>query len=261
MAVYQLRSSQSVIAKTKRDMRISRDDWINDAIEWMGEALDAIGTLGQLVDKARVVKTSSHRAPLPSDLYMLKGVYYGHGNKEKDVSDLTLEDFPMFMEYGSADLHPAVIEEVAEQETGAQRSVNETYLINGQYIQTSFESDYIAIFYKAFPLDDDGFPMLPDMYEFSQALYWYIVMKLLEGGENHPSGEIGWQVARQEWLRYCGQARAQANMPDIGKAAHFRDMWVKLVPDWNRNFKNYDQQDLSLDDLKSGNVQTRPLQP
>lgn len=257
--VNQIKSSKSVIAKVFRDLRIQRSDWVSDGIEWIGEALDAIGTPGQLVDKARILKTSSHRAPMPQDLYMLKGVYYGHGNKNEKASNLTLEDFPLMMKYGNEELHPALMEEDKNQESGATRSTNETYLINGKYIQTSFESDYIALFYKAFPVDDDGFPMLPDMYEFNQALYWYIVMKLLEGGMKHPSGEIGWQVARKEWLRYCGQARAQSNMPDIGKAAHFRDMWVRLTPNWNRDFKNYDDESISLDEFKSGTVETRPI--
>ena len=256
--VYKIKSSQTVIAKTKRDLRIQRDDWINDAIEWIGEALDAIGTPGQLIDKGRILKTSSHRAPLPADLYMLKGVYYGHGNKDTAISDLTLEDFPYWMKYGEEDLHPAIFEEKKEEETGAQRSTNETYLINGQYIQSSFESDYMLLIYKAFPLDDDGFPMLPDMYEFDQALYWYIVMKLMEGGETHPAG-LDYFHAEERWLKYCGQARAQSNMPDIGKMSAFRDMWVKLIPDWNRDFAHKKEDSLTINDFKSGNVQTRPL--
>jgi len=258
MAVYQQKSAQSIIAKTKRDFRITRDDWINDAIEWIGEALDAIGTTGQLVDKARIMKTSSHRAPLPTDLYLLRTVWYGLGNSDEKISDLVLEDFPLMMEYGSEDLHPALIEENSDRSNNAERTTNETFLINGQYIQTSFDSDYIAIFYKAFPVDDDGFPMVPDMYEFNQALYWYIVMKLMEGGEKHPAG-LNWQHAQKEWKTYCGQARAQSNMPDISQAKHFRDMWVKLVPDFNRDFKDYDDRNISLSELKSGTVETRPI--
>lgn len=243
-----------------RDLKVQSEDWVNDAIEWMGEALDAIGTPGQLVDKARILKTSSHRAPMPVDLYMLKGVYYGLGNDDKDIGDLTLEDFPYFMMYGDEDLHPALLDEKPEEKTSAQYRTNETYLINGKYIQTSFESDYIAMIYKAFPLDDDGFPMLPDMYEFDQALYWYIVMKMMEGGEKHPAG-LNYFHAEERWLKYCGQARAQSNMPDIGKAAHFRDMWVKLVPEWNRDFIDRNRDNISLNDFKSGTVETRPIKP
>lgn len=256
--VYKLKSSQAIIAKTKRDLRIHYDDWINDAIEWMGEALDAIGTPGQLIDKGRILKTSSHRAPLPVDLYMLKGVYYGLGNKDKDIQTLTLEDFPYWMKYGDEDLHPALFEERPEETTGAEYRTNETYLINGQYIQSSFESDYMLLVYKAFPLDNDGFPMLPDMYEFDQALYWYIVMKLMEGGEKHPAG-LTYFHAEERWLKYCGQARAQSNMPDIGKMSAFRDMWVKLVPQWSRDFIDRNRNAISIEDFKSGLVETRPI--
>lgn len=256
--VYQTRSAKAIIAKTFRDLRVQRNDWINDSVEWIGEALDAIGTPGQLVDKARILKSSSHRAPMPHDLYMLQSVWYGHGNSDKKVSDLNLEDFPMHMEYGSEDLHPALMDEPKDKNPSAEKKTNETFLINGQYFQTSFESDYFAVFYKAFPLDEDGFPMVPDMYEFSQALYWYIVMKLMEGGKKHPAG-LNWQHAEQRWLKYCGQARAQANMPDISKAAHFRKMWVKLVPDWNQDYKNRDDKNITLDELKSGQVETRPI--
>lgn len=231
--VYNFKSSQTIIAKVFRDLRIQREDWINDAIEWIGESLDAIGTPNQLITKAKIIKTSSHRAAIPSDLYTLDGVYYGLGNNKKDIGDLELDDFPLYMPSGEESIHPSMLSTGSNKKVNAISTSRENYILNGKYIQTSFEEDYIILIYKSFPLDDDNFPMIPDMYEFDQAIYWYIVMKLLEGGEQHPVSGFNFFHAEERWGRFCVRAQGEAKMPDYGEMAKFRDTWVRLVPDWN----------------------------
>jgi len=58
--IYDYVSSKSIIAKTFRDLKIQRNDWIKDAVEWIGEALQAINAAPQFEDKSRIIKTQSH---------------------------------------------------------------------------------------------------------------------------------------------------------------------------------------------------------
>lgn len=235
--VYDYVSSKSIIAKTFRDLKIQRTDWINDGVEWIGEALEAINAAPQFTDKSRILRTRSHKAPLPHDLYRLKEVRYGTGTFNKDDKP-TREDFGLVLKCGDPSNHPSLVEESPSKYAGASH-VDETFLLEPGYIKTSFESDWVLLNYLGFALDDDQFPMVPDNYSFKQALYWYIVMKLMEGGFDHPA-KIGYGDAEQRWLKYCTQARNQANMPDEGKYEQFFESWITMVPHLNYRTEDVD---------------------
>jgi hypothetical protein len=54
-----------------------------------------------------------------------------------------------------------------------------TYKINDNYIITTFkEGASVLMAYKAFPVDEDGYPLIPDNEKFKQAVQWYIMHKL-----------------------------------------------------------------------------------
>lgn len=120
--------------------------------------------------------------------------------------------------------------------------------MDGKYIKTSFESDWILINYRGIAVDEDGFPRVPDTYEFSQALYWYIIYKLMEGGFQHPA-KINYLHAEERWLKYCGQARNDANMPSYAEAERLRDIWVSLLP-----VKIYDEEKVRPDGVDAKNL-------
>ena len=50
-----------------RDLKPSDDNWIDDAIEWMGEALEHIGATPQLDTKNCVLTVADYKVVLPND--------------------------------------------------------------------------------------------------------------------------------------------------------------------------------------------------
>jgi len=253
--VYDYVSSKSIIAKTFRDLSIQRTDWINDGVEWIGEALEAINAAPQFTDKIRIIRTYSHKASLPHDLYRLKEVRYGTGNFDKDQRP-TRQELNIVLQYGDQSNHPSLVQEDSEVFKGANH-YEETFILEPGYIKTSFESDWILMTYLGFALDEDNFPMVPDNYSFKQALYWYIVMKLMEGGFDHPA-KIGYGDAEQRWLKYCTQARNQANMPDESKYEKFFESWVTMVP--HLNYRNEDVDYDSFNAKQDSNTTFKCLQ-
>ena len=67
-------SSKAIIRKIFRDLRPAHDTWIDDAIEWIGEALEHIGATGQLTIKQCVLSVANHKVMLPGDLYYINQV-------------------------------------------------------------------------------------------------------------------------------------------------------------------------------------------
>jgi len=111
----------------------------------------------------------------------------------------------------------------------------DTYIIDCDYIKTSFASGKICLSYMAFPLDEDCYPMVPDDISFSEAMFWYIYKKILLSKPDIKNNGIDYGYAEQQWKYYCTQARNAANYPDIDKYESFMNQWVRLIPDINRH--------------------------
>ena len=112
-------------------------------------------------------------------------------------------------------------------------NAKDSYIIDCDYIKTSFPTGHVCLSYTAFPLDEDCFPMIQDDISYKEAMFWYIFKKMLLGGYNKPTNRIDYPFADQQWQKYCSQARNSANYPDIDRAESFMNQWVRLIPDVN----------------------------
>ena len=129
----------------------------------------------------------------------------------------------------------------------------ESYQLNPDYVHWSEETGYLGISYLAMPLDDNGFPLIPDDQSYRDACFWYITRQLLQSGWKHPVPEIGYLFADEKWQLYCTQARNAANMPDIGMYERFRQTWVRLAPSENLRDAFFEDHDLRNPDYVYGN--------
>jgi hypothetical protein len=74
MAIYKHVSSKEIIRKVFRDIKPATADFVHDAIEWIGEALEHIGASAQLCTKQAVIPIANHKGNLPGDLYYINQV-------------------------------------------------------------------------------------------------------------------------------------------------------------------------------------------
>ena len=107
-----------------------------------------------------------------------------------------------------------------------------TYVISNGYIKTNTATGYIMMAYQAVPTDNDGYPMIPDEVSFKEALYWYIVMKMMypkwvEGRVR----DLVYFEAKRSWNYYCKQAYGDALMPNADKLESIKNAWVRLIPE------------------------------
>jgi len=52
------------------------------------------------------------------------------------------------------------------------------YFIKPGWIVTNKSKGYIKLVYKAIATDERGYPLIPDLTSYQEAIYWYVVMKL-----------------------------------------------------------------------------------
>ena len=78
----------------------------------------------------------------------------------------------------------------------------ETYIVDCDYIKTSFASGKICLSYMAFPTDEDCYPLVPDDISFKEAMFWYIYKKLLLLNPLIKKNGINYTFAEQQWKYY-----------------------------------------------------------
>jgi|TARA_R100001082_G_scaffold17826_1_gene8868 hypothetical protein len=167
-----------------------------------------------------------------SRIIVLEGIFFN-----VDGSGANLEP----LSYGSSTFHDGIhctdcVNSTANNE--------HSYIIDCDYIKTSFQSGKICLSYMAFPIDKDCFPLVPDEISFKEAMFWYIFKKMLLGGWDKPTNKIDYNYADQKWKFYCTQARNAANYPDIDRMERFMNQWVRLIPNLNSH-------ELFFEDLKN----------
>ncbi len=114
------------------------------------------------------------------------------------------------------------------------RTVEYVYVVTDGYIKTNVRDGYLMISYTRIPLDEEGYPKVPNKMSFLEAIYWYITMKM-----NYPkwvTGELRDGVffeMRRAWNFYRKQAYAEAMMPEGDQLNAIKYTWNQLIPELN----------------------------
>lgn len=205
-------------------------------VEWIGEAMHHIKAYPTLQQKVVTLDVEMHRVELPTDLAQIKQVARTRDNgKTLEVMTYNASSFPQA-------LH------TRDSPNKFSRNSENRYIINVNYIETNFEEGQIVLAYMAFPVDDDGYPMVPDEVSFDEAAKWYIALRMAEGGWRHPGG-LDYTAIESRWHHYCAQARQKIKMPNIDQYQKFLEMWVRLVPDYTRHQFAFEDTDLLAEDF------------
>ena len=142
------------------------------------------------------------------------------------------------LQYGASTFHRSMHCEGCVNENA---QYEDTYIVDCDYIKTSFPTGKICISYMAFPLDDDCYPLVPDDISFREAMFWYVYKQILLGTPKFKNNGIDYNFADNKWKYYCTQARNAANFPDIDKYESFMNQWVRLIPNINRHDSGFEQ--------------------
>jgi len=170
--------------------------------------------------------TTSVLNEINSRIVVLENVYFKNSNNMQPL------------QYGASNFHRSMH---CDNCVNENVSYEDTYIIDNDYIKTSFESGKICLSYKAFPTDEDCYPLVPDDISYSEALFWYIYKKVLLSRPDFKKNGINYTYAEQQWKYYCTQARNAANYPDIDRYESFMNQWVRLIPNINRHDVGFEQ--------------------
>lgn len=187
-----------VIAKIVRDLGLNHSNEEipeNDFIEWIAEALLHVGAYAQFQEKYIELEVDNFGAELPCDFYNLIKINNS---------------------YSSNYINKGLINE--ECSTSDYKMTSNGYNINFNKITTGYRYGSIGLTYMAFPVDQDGAPLIPDNQSYKDLCFWKIVYQLAIRGYNFTNPQLkDINFSRQKLNFYTLQSRAEANMasPDM----------------------------------------------
>lgn len=282
-------------------------EWIFEAIDKIGAPMQYIsresGTEG-----LPILKIQDYQVPIPSELQVLDAVAYSENpegpwipmstmtrifkdpRKNKPLPDVKIMHDPANMAIpepaiitsGRVEHNPMMYKMPTSQsqlytvngikywkKNFVDGNVNKPeYFIKPGWIVTNQKNGYIKLAYKAIAVDERGYPLIPDLTSYQEAIYWYVVMKLTFpkfmsgklGGSNNSKyaakyAKDTYFFTQQQWNFYRNQAYAEAMMPTADDMQNIKNDWNKLIPDWDGDdtfFKNINKEQLTYNDYYYG---------
>ncbi len=119
-------------------------------------------------------------------------------------------------------------------------------------IQVAFCKGHVHLNYLALPLDEEGYPLIPDNVQYATALFWKCAMQLAIRGDL-VNKELSFQVCKQRWDWYCKQAGA-SNVFNHQTADTFATHWLSYIPQVNQAELGFP----SLEQLPPHHISTHP---
>lgn len=210
------KSVKTIIAGLYRDLGINTEINEQDVVEWVAEALNLIGSYSQMNEISAVITVANHRVKLPCDFVYPK--------------DITYLGRPLSWATKSASNNY----QCEECNDIPSCCTDYNFYIEDGYINTSLETGDLCIVYLGVPVDEDGYPLVPNDVYFDKALKSYVTYML--DRMQFRRGlvpEVVFRISEKDWLFYVNSARGSANMPDSSQMERLKSVWVRLIPKQN----------------------------
>lgn len=239
--MYNLTSVKRVIAKVFADMNLQEETHrISDMIEYAGEAIEKIGAVSCLEkviagkDSEPLLKVENYQAAFPPNLHSILQVAYSKdGESTFRPMRVSTSNFDYTKRITKVGPDNEITLEDEDRRFDFNISTDLTYTIVPGYLRFNMKDGYVMLAYTRIPVDEEGYPMIPDHISFIEAVYWYIVTKLL-----YPKWVAGtvrdtvYADARSSWVYYCKQAYGTAMMPKgVDELETIKNVWLKIAPE------------------------------
>lgn len=247
--IYRFVSIKEVLAQFYRNTSPGTEVSFSDVVEWSAEALDLIGAQPQFENKIQDIEIDKFFGEIPCDLVGLYQISRDDGTAMNLYSG-TLASIPsdgsttyndvFIPDYNTMDetLRFIPINGDTFPQSGYNDMANPKqafYYLSGDKIYTSFKTGTVRMSYLAIRLDCDGYPMIPDLQEYKQAVIAYVQYMLdWQAWRAQRLPEAVYRDSEQKWFRFERRARGKAKLPNIAQLESIKNMSVRLLPDINK---------------------------
>lgn len=247
MSVHRFVSIKAVMAKIIRDVgpqRIEND--YQSMKEWISEIAVRFLNYNTTITVAKEMNVENHSAELPCDLIELLAVEHkgcrvpfsqSIRTKQKVLKTSEPDNFITIATVNKYIDSEGKVVKVNLDNTKLGMNVaplqrlnmaNMFYYLEGDWLKTSVEEGLFTIYYKALNTDEEGYPMIPDNSYLHEAIYWYVLWKLVGRGFQHPV--FKWQEIKGLYEENVRRAKGSVNYPTHDEYQHMINVMVSYFP-------------------------------
>jgi hypothetical protein len=267
--IYKLEKIDRVISSIVRKLQISNEEIPDlDFIEWIAEGMEHIGSYYQMEEKSATVIIDNYKGLLPCDLHeMIRidwasevkppngGGFYGGSFVDYltkagvDFDSMNAYDryrvLPMGMarpeNYGLGEYQGSGLEFNSKMVNPEDKFTDRDYNINFDKINTSFKSGFLHVRYLAIPIDERGFPLIPDSQSYRDALFWRCAYMCSIGRPDLLKSDQmkNIEFTENRWHFYCAQAGAKATAPNLQMIERIKNNFMRLMNTVDDDSTNY----------------------
>lgn len=249
---------------------LKNSNWKADAIDWIGDAIEAIGYHCGFDEKRIRLQVNNYRVRIPSEIESINYIRYNGRRLPLGVDK---------SDYGFVNIHnqanPNIIQDVEEQQLnklinnldalrqldpatpgvldqisntlfqintilGTSYIAAEPFFWRGefyniesevQYIKTSFEEGVIDVYCRAFRVDENGLPLVVNTYKYKECISWFIMGRLILQGYPHPELKSYMEVHEYWEDRLLPQAQNEPKIFSIDEMERFKNRWTSVKRD------------------------------
>jgi hypothetical protein len=206
-----------------RNCRLHDAVYADDIYEWIHEAVGRLEIKWRLPKKFKCITVTAHTAELPCELASIDAIIYNGCRLRYGSTDLSPEAFPL------TEINPTTLPSYFQtdptdpaykntQDFTLLRGVDlkqvdftgysaEFYQLEPGFIKTSFHDGEIYLFYKYRKMDKEGLPIIPNIEEAKEAIFWYVAGKLVFSGVQLPDPRIDYGYCDNQATKYLRLAK------------------------------------------------------
>ena len=268
--INKLTTVHSVISKVVRDLGLGDNEvpW-QDMIEWMAEGLEFIGSYYQFKEKEAIILVEDFKGVLPCDFHkpikylegcsmgnlgsgpfwtlvnsVLKDTGFQDADNDNVIDMLSFQKIQL-MHYNKTGYNKNFYRTLQHNRNlmGAGSTftgLDNSYNVNLDTITAGFRFGSISLRYLAMPVDEQGYPLIPDDVAFREALMWRCAEKMAMRGYQFKNTQLNdFEVGKFYWNKYCMQARGNANAPDPEMMQRLANIWGTLAPNYKEYYEDF----------------------
>lgn len=208
--------------------RIRRNPLMNDAnfFDIMSDIYDVLNLVGAPViyeSKMDTIIISDYRIEIPKDLLLIEGVNLMDGANVVPLKDAQSKGRG---KWGCLD------------NKGINHSTTGNFHVKKNHIYFEQETGVALLEYKAIVMDDEGYPMIPDVIQLIKAIELYTKIQHL--GIKVELGMFNGNILsamQQEYAFYIASAETYFKMPDEAEMESIRSGLIRIVS----NFRSFNE--------------------
>lgn len=245
-------SIKEVIGRVIRNTRLQDASLIADMDEWIPEAMGHMKTKVTLQPRWKCIPIEFHKGKLPCGMRKLLAVTYG-GRRMRYYNGSTVFGAPTVTGTGGSTLDSSIFTaEFFQQFNPANgegyfnmqqltqvnqlQAAQEYYYTELNWINTSFQNGYVILFFNAIPVDEEGFPLIPDNEFYKTAIYWYCRAMMI--GAGFVDRVFREDQCMQRFEQAAARAVAQIRYPSVDQVESRMENLSRLIlPD--NYFENF----------------------